>query len=134
MEQRVYFDNKGKLQITTDNGQIMDNGATTQTKIEGTFTIEAKDVARLITHFSGKVTCTRRTMYWGAQEAYYIATDKEFTESVEYQKNLEEKLMAANKEWGKMSLLHEKLLRKIKEHNDNCGFFGRKIKIEDNND
>ena len=134
MEQRVYFDNEGKLQITTDNGKIMDNGATTQTKIEGTFTIEAQDVARLITHFSGKVTCTKETCFFGANKAYYIATDKEFTESVEHQKNLEEKLIAANKEWGKVNRLREKLLRKIKEHNDNCGLFGRKIKIEDNND
>lgn len=127
MEQRVYFDNEGKLQIVTDNGCISDNGATTQTKIEGTFTIEAEDVARLITHFSGKVTCTKETYFWGANKAYYIATNKEFTESIEHQKYLEKKLIAADKECGK-------LLRKIKEHNDNCGFFGRKIKIEDNND
>lgn len=131
MEQRVYFDYEGKLQVTTDNGKIIDNGATTKTKIEGTFTIEAQDVARLITHFSGKVTCTEKTYYFGQKAAYYIATDKEFTESIEHQKYLEEKLVAADKECEKTELLREKLLRKIKEHNDNCGFFGRKIKLED---
>lgn len=127
MEQRVYFDNEGKLQITTDNGSISDNGATTKTKIEGTFTIEAEDVAKLLTVMSGKVTCARETYYWGQKHAFYLATDKDFAEAVEHEKYLE-------KELDNMIDKGVKLRRKIKEHNDNCGFFGRKIKIEDNDD
>lgn len=121
--QRVYFNCVGKLQVETDNGLIKDNGEATETKIAGDFVIGANDVARLLTHISGKITHTK-IGFLGNGNAWYLATDKVFEEASARQAEIENEL-------HKMEISRNNLLRKIEEHNDKCeGFFNRKWKIK----
>ena len=125
--QRVYFDNDGKLVVEANNGIISDNGNTQEVMLDGQFEIGATDVAILLVILGEKTIRSEGQWDWNFET--YCHDSWEIISRDEAIKQLDG--MIKDKQIEVLELQAEKarLERLIKEHNAKCGIFGKKIAL-----
>ena len=121
---RVYFDNNDKLVVETDNGIIKDNGKECAVKLDGTFTIDDKNVAKLLAHF-GKTTL--KCKHWIGFYYSIVTNNDEVREilSKEYENtcSLKKDLIVCREEL-------DSIKSQIREFNKSRRFYERKFEYE----
>lgn len=123
MEQEVYFNSDNKLCITTNRGEIVNDFC--KVPIQGTFIIQAEDVAKLLQIINKQnVVCEE---YYGSGRTWYIVDGNTLTEA---NKSLTEEITDLNR------LLNDKrdkidfLLKSIENFNDSRRFYERKLELK----
>jgi hypothetical protein len=125
-KQRIYLDGNNKLVVETNNATI-DGYNKTITNLNGEFTIDANNVAKLLSMINEKNMFAFYPMY-GENTKWYIGDANDLTHQldceIELRKNREEKCRGLDQRiW--------KLKRKIEDFNETRHCWERKIKIDE---
>ena len=130
-KQRIYLDGNNKLVVETDNATI-DGYNKTITNLNGKFTIDADEVAKLLSMINEKNMFSCYTLH-GSQTKWYIGDANDLTHQLECEitlrKEREKTIEEKRQECFEIDRENTKLLRKIENFNDSRHLWERKFKI-----
>lgn len=125
-KQRIYLDENNKLVVETNNATI-DGYNKTITNLNGKFTIDANDVAKLLSMINEKNMFSYDTLY-SCYRKWYVGDADELTHQleceIELRKNREEECHRLDQRIGKLK-------RKIDDFNETRHCWERKFKIDE---
>lgn len=125
-KQRIYLDENNKLVVETDNATI-DGFNKTITNLNGNFTIDANDVAKLLSMINEKNMFSHYALY-SSQTKWYVGDANDLTHQLECEIKLRKE---REKECRGLDQIIRKLKRKINDFNETRHWWERKIKIDE---
>ena len=131
-KQTIHLDENNKLVVETNNATI-DGYNKTITNLNGKFTIDADDVAKLLSMINEKNMFSRHVLY-GSQTKWYIGDANELTRQLDCEIKANEKrekiIEEKKQECFELNREITRLLRKIDTFNETRYWWERKLKID----
>ena len=132
-KQRIYLDGNNKLVVETNNATI-DGYNKTITNLNGKFTIDADEVAKLLSMINEKNMFSCYALY-GAQTKWHIGDENELTHQLDCEIKLRtegERIMEnIKKECSLLDQENTRLIKKINTFNRTRHWWERKFKINE---
>jgi hypothetical protein len=118
-KQRIYLDEDNKLVVKTDNA-IIDGYNKTITSLNGKFTIDANDVAKLLSMINETNMYCYKSIFC-SEVRWFIGDEDEHTQHLDSETKLRKEIEKK----------YNKLIEKIDTFNETRHWWERKIKIDE---
>lgn len=130
--QRVTFDTNGELVVLTNKGKLDAKGKQ-EVILDGIFTINARDLAKLLSMVSD-VKFKEESYFRGLDGTLvtFFNPKKDVQDLIAEVKNFEEDCYKANNLADKKELRLHSVLSQIRDFNESRHFWERKLELEDN--
>lgn len=130
--QRVIFDHNGELVVLTNKGKLDAKGKQ-EVILDGLFTINARDLAKLLSMVSD--VKFKEVSYFRGTDGTLVTffnPKKDVQDLVAEIKEIEENCYKANNLADKKELRYHSVLSQIRDFNESRHFWERKFELEDN--
>lgn len=130
--QRVTFETNGELVVLTNKGKLDAKGKQ-EVILDGIFTINARDLAKLLSMVSD-VKFKEESYFRGSDGTLvtFFNPKKDVQDLVAENKNLEKSVNEAYNLADKKEFRLHSVLSQIRDFNESRHFWGRKLELEDN--
>ena len=130
--QRVIFDQNGELVVLTNKGKLDAKGKQ-EVVLDGLFTINARDLAKLLSMVSD-VKLKEESFFRGSDGTLvtFFNPNKDVQDLIADNKSLEEDCNEAHILAEKKELRYHSVLSQIRDFNESRHFWERKFELEDN--
>lgn len=130
--QRVTFDHNGELVVLTNKGKLDAKGKQ-EVILDGLFTINARDLAKLLSMVSD-VKFKEESYFRGSDGTLvtFFNPNKDVQDLIDANKELEKACNEAHILTDKKELRYHNTLLQIREFNESRHFWERKLELEDN--